>query len=88
MFCAFTVQHVGLGVGETESAGLQQVRGSDGRSGDGHSTQTQHLELEQEKKRCDTWRGGGGGDGGRCREERINQREERRVGEDERREEI
>lgn len=87
MFCAFTVQHVGLGVGETESAGLQQVRGSDGRSGDGHSTQTQHLELKQEKKRCDTWRGGGG-DGGRCGEERINQREERSVGEDERREEI
>lgn len=82
------MQHVGLGVGETESAGLQQVRGSDGRSGDGHSTQTQHLELKQEKKRCDTWRGGGGGDGGRCREERINQREERSGGEDERREEI
>lgn len=45
----FTVQHVRLGVCETQSAGLQQVCRSDGRSGHRHATQTQHLETAREK---------------------------------------
>lgn len=38
-----TVQHVRLGVGETQPAGLQQVGRSDARFGNGDATQTKHL---------------------------------------------
>lgn len=39
----FTVQHVGLAVGEAEAAGIQQVRSFDGGFGEGDPAQTQHL---------------------------------------------
>lgn len=47
-FASFTVQHVSLGVCKTQSAGLQHVRRSDGRIGDRHAAQTQHLETTGE----------------------------------------
>lgn len=51
----FTMQHVGLGVSETHSAGLQQVCRSDGRFRYRHTTQTQHLESKRQRVTLDIY---------------------------------
>ncbi len=53
-----TMEHISLGVGKTQSAGLQQVCRSDGGFGCRHTTQTQHLEINSKESNCRyfTWR--------------------------------
>lgn len=66
-FCFFsfkdvTVEHVGLGVGETQPAGLLEVGRFDGRLGRGDATQTQHLLRTKSKLHLPQLGVYGGGD--------------------------